>query len=107
MKLTPYTRFSVAKEKIWGNMPERERMVLRLISTQEIDSPLKVKELISIKALGSPASIHVALTCLIKSGHLKHSSLPDFGRSKFINLTPASTNLFKKLNTALLACAKN
>ena len=101
-----YTRFAVAKQKLWKGMPDRESRVLKAILAQDANNPLMVKDLIKISALGSRATIHAALTSLVNSGHLKHSTLHADGRSKFINLTPLSKTLFKKLNLLFLACAK-
>lgn len=106
MNSIPYTRFAVAKEKLWKGMPDREIRVLKTILAQDPNNPLMVKDLINTSALGSPATIHAALTSLVNSGHLKHATLPSAGRSKFIYLTPISKTLFKKLNLLLLACAK-
>jgi len=84
----------------------KQSRVLKAILLQDANNPLKVMDLINTSALGSPATIHAALTSLVNSGHLKHSTLLIAGRSKFINLTPLSKTLFNKLNILLLNCAK-
>lgn len=105
MPLTPHTLFSIAKEKLWKGMPFRERRVLMAVLANGPESLFKVTDLLKLSALGSQATIHVSLTNLIASGHLKYSSMPEFRHSKFISLTGISNTLFKKLNTLFIACA--
>lgn len=105
MSLTPHTRFNVAKEKLWKDMPFRERRVLMAVLTQGSESLFKVSDLINLSALGSQATIHASLTSLIKSGHLKYSFISGFRHSKFISLTKTSSTLFSKLDTLFIACA--
>ena len=105
MHTTPYTRFSVAKEKLWNGMPFRDRLVLKAVLAQGSEDLFKVSDLMILQALGSPATIHSALMNLIGSGHLQQSTSPQSGRSKFISLTKTSNTLFKKLNNLLIASA--
>ena len=104
MPLTPHTRFNLSQEKLWGSMPFRERRVLMVVLAQGTDNLFKVSDLTNLSALGSQITIHTCLNRLIESGHLKHSSNPGFGATKFITLTRTSKTLFIKLNRLFLRC---
>jgi len=107
MSLSPYRRFIVENEKVWKDMPERERKILVEILGQDIDNPMRVMDIILCANLGSQATIHAALTNLQKAGYLRYTSYKADGRSKFITLTPKSVSLFKRLDKLMIACSKS
>ena len=105
MHTTPYAHFSVANEKLWKGIPFRERQIVKVILVNNPENPLKVSDLISIRILGSPATVHSALKSLIDSGYLEYFTIPNSSRNKYIALTKKSTTLFRKLNETLIKYA--
>jgi hypothetical protein len=107
MKLSPYHRFAIEKEKLWKGLPERERRILVEILGQDIRTPMRVMDIILCANLGSQATIHAALTNLQRAGYLRYTSYKADGRSKFITLSPMSVSLFKRLDKLLVACSQS
>ena len=107
MTLSPYHQFVIQKEKVWKDLPERERKILVEILGQDIKNPMRVMDIILCASLGSQATIHAALTNLQKAGYLRYTSYRADGRSKFISLAPKSVSLFKRLDKLMIACSKS
>ena len=103
--LSPYHRFAVQKEKLWKDMPDRERKILEEILGQDPENQMRVMDIILRTNLGSQATIHAALTNLQKTGYLRYTSYAVSGRSKFITLAPKSISLFKRLNKLFITCS--
>ncbi len=103
--LSPYHRFAVQKEKLWKDMPDRERKILLAILGQDPENQMRVMDIILCAHLGSQATIHAALTNLHNAGYLRYTSYTVSGRSKFITLAPKSLTLFKSLNKLLMTCS--
>jgi len=107
MTLSPYHRFAIEKEKLWKDLPERERRILVEILGQDTQNPMRVMDIILCANLGSQATIHASLTNLQKAGYLRYTSYKADGRSKFITLSPKSVSLFKRLDRLLVACSQS
>ena len=96
----PYLQFITQAERIWGDIPHRERLVLNAVlkhSASRLEL-LRVMDLINLSAIGSPATIHGAIKRLEVGHYLKLAAIKGDQRIKAVSLTPKSLVLFKRLD---------
>lgn len=66
------------------------------------ESPMKVTEIMDMKEIASPATIHRKLDDLFDLGLIDHLYKGKNRRTKFVVLTKKSVDQFDKLNQAML-----
>ena len=100
----PYLQFITQAERIWGDIPHRERLVLNAVLKHSASRSelLRVMDLINLSAIGSPATIHGAIKRLEVGHYLKLAAITGDQRIKVISLTSKSQALFKRLDRLVL-----
>ena len=95
----PYLQFITQTERIWGEMPCHERLVLIAVlkhSTTRSEL-LRAMDLINLSEIGSPATIHGAIKRLKVGHYLKLTAITGDQRIKAVSFTSKSQMLFKRL----------
>ena len=100
----PYLQFITQAERIWGEMPHRERLVLIAVLKHDTTHSelLHVMDLMSLTEIGSPVTIHKAIKCLEVGHYLKLDAIKRDQRIKAISLTSKSLTLLKRLDRLAL-----
>ena len=78
---------------------------IALYNANNLES-IRCADLIVMRHLGSPATIHKNYIALVLRGYLKHRRDKDDKRIKYIELTEKGRNLFIKINDLLVKCKK-
>jgi DNA-binding MarR family transcriptional regulator len=100
----PYLQFFTQAERIWGEMPHRERLVLIAVLKHSTTRSvlLRVMDLINLSEIGSPATIHGAIKRLEVGHYLKLGAIKGDQRIRAVSLTSKSLALFKRLDRLVL-----
>ncbi len=100
MPSRPYLQFFTQAERIWGEMPYRERLVLIAVLKHSTTRSvlLRVMDLINLSEIGSPATIHGAIKRLEVGHYLKLGTIKVDQRVKAVSLTSKSLTLLKRLD---------
>lgn len=103
MQKTPYLKFLVESQKIYAQLSEHEKHVLHQIFLRDPKQPYCVQDILEMKTIASPATLHKALKNLTELDYLTLNSSKENGRTKFVVVTKKANKLLEKLNALLRA----
>lgn len=75
----------------------------QLAKTKHLEC-IRCTDLIQIKALGSPATVHKNYRCLVTEGFLETYTLLNDRRTRYINITDKGLNYIKKMDELWEMC---
>jgi len=107
MKLRPYLNFIEKSAAVWGDLPHRNRLLLQAVLKNNSPGVLRVTDLIQMSEIGSQATVHAALTKLVKANLIKLTNLKIDNRSKEVSLTPKALAIFAKLDNLVKSCSRD
>ena len=106
MNISTYIQFIAKNEKVWAGMPSRQRQILQIVYKQDLKIQLQVQDLLSLKEIGSQATIHSDISKLVADKYLKLTPSKIDARVKFVTLASKGSTLFSKLEKLTQVSAK-
>ena len=95
-----FLNFANKKEKIHAkyDVDEKKCKILRVITRAHLENtPMKVRELIDMSQIASPATIHKMMKCLIAQKLLTLNDDPADKRIKYLAPTPLTFKMYKEV----------
>ena len=96
-----YLNFSETRQQIQKNygVVDKEWQILRIITKTHIcnDPPIRVRNLIDLSDIASPATIHKSMKALISKGLVKLIADESDGRIKYLEPTSRAIKLFNEI----------
>jgi DNA-binding MarR family transcriptional regulator len=95
-----FLNFANKKEKIHAKyeVDEKKCKILRVVTQAHLENtPLKVRELIDLSQIASPATIHKTMKCLIAQNLLKLNDDHADKRIKYLVPTPLALKMYKEV----------
>jgi DNA-binding MarR family transcriptional regulator len=86
----------------------RERLVLMAVFKNSMANspPQQIQDVLQLREIGSPVSIHKAIKSLQASRYLKLNGVVGDGRIKVVTLSPKSRALFERLSNLVVSAAR-
>ncbi|OYY07506.1 MAG: hypothetical protein B7Y05_22195 [Polynucleobacter sp. 24-46-87] len=101
MRQNSYLKFLTSTAKISAQFSDHEKQVLKAIFVRGTDNPFQVRDILEMKTIASQATLHKALSDLVKGGYLTLKSSNDDGRVKYVVMTQKIIKLLKDLDLKL------
>ena len=98
--VSKFLNFANKKEKIHAKygMDEKKCKILRVITQSHLqNTPIKVRELIDMSQIASPATIHKTMKGLIAQKLLKLNEDPTDKRVKYLAPTPLTFKFYNEI----------
>ena len=105
MRHSSYLQFIEKSKAVWGDIPHRQQQLLQAVLKHNSPGIQRVTDLIQMSEIGSQATVHAALSQLVKAQLIKLTNLNSDNRSKQVNLTPKALAIFAKLDKLLQSCS--
>lgn len=99
-----YLKFADFRHSIQNkyDVQSYEQQILRVITQNNFQgTPLRVRNLLDMTCIASPATIHKAMKLLISKGFLKVEMDKTDGRIKYLVPTPRTIKLFTEIGKAM------
>ena len=85
-------------------MPTRQQEILHLVYQHNSTGIQRISDLVEIREIGSPATVHAAITDLVKNQFLKVTLGTSDSRAKHISLAPKGQAIMTKLEKLFKNC---
>lgn len=97
-----YLRFLSATVQLSAQFSDHEKQVFKEIFLRGSEDPFHVRDILDMNWIASQATLHKALTNLVKDGYLTLKTSKDDGRVKYILMTKKANKLLEQINHLLV-----